>query len=110
MILRRDRYNDRNRDIEDFKNDIAHELGHKFMSRHPDVKVRNPGASTYLHNEIGGIMSYNIINKTIPGVQFSTFDPTKVVTQKNTELILQSVIKVKDKVLNVTFSQQAKPQ
>jgi RHS repeat-associated protein len=102
VVLDPARYAARNTDLADFKNDVAHEVGHKFMSRSPDDRVRGMGSSAFLHNRVGGIMNYNFnALQALGGGRFvSIFDPTNVVNQSNTTEILKSVIKIPDVNIN----------
>lgn len=109
VILESARYNARNTSnavLQDFKNDIAHEIGHQLLLRHPDSRIRNMGKSQYFHNLSAGIMSYNFILTLDPTK--TSFEPTTTVTQTNTTHFLESLIKIKN--LNLYIKKDEKPQ
>jgi len=81
--------NDKN--LFDIKTDIAHEVGHELLSRHPEHRVRNPGANELLHNSLGGFMSYGHIITTKSGSQIMLMRPTEFVSEITTSKIIESV-------------------
>jgi len=94
--------------LQEFKNDVNHEIGHKLLSRHPSTDVRRMGDVALLHNLVGGIMSYNKV-LTVGNFQVSLFDPTTQITPLNTTRILESVVPLPIKNIKI-YSRNDKPQ
>jgi hypothetical protein len=93
-----------------FANDVAHEIGHKLLSRHPIAETRSMGKSEIRHNLAGGIFNYNFTIPLVGGGRQTIFDPSKTVTQENTNDILKSVIKLPNVNLKVKTRKEDIPQ
>ncbi len=101
------RYADRAKtpaDLTEFKEDIAHEVGHKLLSRHPDnnVNMSKNGDSELLHNLLGGFMNYGHIIRLTSGGVLKIMWPTEKISQIMTTRVLESVIKVPNLNIKIT--------